>query len=90
MLDQGPTVLSSISHVLASLSGQFSHEVTRWPPGAPGFDSPSLTTPGQMCLSPGRSSSRPKEASHWPGVGHVPIPKQMTVAKGSGALIGQT
>lgn len=51
MLDQGPTVLSSISHLSASLSGQFSHEVTRWPPGAPGFDSPSLTTPEDRCAS---------------------------------------
>lgn len=51
MLHHGPTFLSSISHVLTSLSGQFPPEVTRWPPAAPASDSPSLAIPENMRAS---------------------------------------
>lgn len=60
------------------------------PPEPLAFDSPSVAKAEHTAsLSPGSSSGRPKEATHWPGVGHVPIPEQITVAKRSGVLIGQ-
>lgn len=93
VLDHGPgglsTFLSSISHVLASLSGQLPPRSDGRPPGAPASSLPvqqfHRTEPAPLQAAP----AGPQVHSHWLAMHHVPAPDLTTGAQGKGALIGQ-